>query len=188
MSTARTRATGTRSTGRAAMRRAPCGQTGSGRRGNHEVMIRGTFANIRLLNQLGTEGGITRDLPGGEQLTIFDAAGRYAAEGVPLLVIAGNEYGSGSSRDWAAKDTALPGVRAVLAAPQASQGTPNSSPGDSSATPPVPPAPSPAPPGRGEAGDREAQTGDRRALPPRRRRRPHVHHEPFGTIMAAVAR
>jgi aconitate hydratase len=88
------------------------------RRGNHEVMIRGTFANIRLRNRLapGTEGGYTRHLPGGEQMTIYDAAQRYAAEGVPLLVIAGKEYGSGSSRDWAAKGTALLGVRAVLAA------------------------------------------------------------------------
>jgi aconitate hydratase A / 2-methylisocitrate dehydratase len=88
------------------------------RRGNHEVMIRGTFANIRLRNQLapGTEGGYTRHLPGGEQMTIYDAAQRYAAERVPLLVIAGREYGSGSSRDWAAKGTALLGVRAVLAA------------------------------------------------------------------------
>jgi aconitate hydratase len=87
------------------------------RRGNHEVMIRGTFANIRLRNQLapGTEGGLTRRLPGGEQMTIFDAAQRYAADSVPLLVIAGQEYGSGSSRDWAAKGTALLGVRAVLA-------------------------------------------------------------------------
>jgi aconitate hydratase len=87
------------------------------RRGNHEVMIRGTFANIRLRNQLapGTEGGYTRHLPGGEQMTIYDAAQRYAAESVPLLVIAGSEYGSGSSRDWAAKGTALLGVRAVLA-------------------------------------------------------------------------
>ena len=87
------------------------------RRGNHEVMIRGTFANIRLRNQLapGTEGGLTRHLPGGEQMTIFDAATRYAAAGVPLLVIAGQEYGSGSSRDWAAKGTALLGVRAVIA-------------------------------------------------------------------------
>ena len=88
------------------------------RRGNHEVMIRGTFANIRLRNRLapGTEGGFTRHLPGGEQMTIFDAAARYAADSVPLLVIAGREYGSGSSRDWAAKGTALLGVRAVLAA------------------------------------------------------------------------
>jgi aconitate hydratase len=88
------------------------------RRGNHEVMIRGTFANIRLRNRLapGTEGGYTRHLPDGEQMTIYDAAQRYAADGVPLLVIAGREYGSGSSRDWAAKGTALLGVRAVLAA------------------------------------------------------------------------
>jgi aconitase A len=88
------------------------------RRGNHEVMIRGTFANIRLRNRLapGTEGGYTRHLPDGEQMTIYDAGQRYAAEGVPLLVIAGREYGSGSSRDWAAKGTALLGVRAVLAA------------------------------------------------------------------------
>jgi aconitate hydratase len=87
------------------------------RRGNHEVMIRGTFANIRLRNKLaaGTEGGYTRHLPDGEQMTIYDAAQRYAARGVPLLVIAGKEYGSGSSRDWAAKGTALLGVRAVLA-------------------------------------------------------------------------
>ncbi|MDX3354748.1 aconitate hydratase [Streptomyces sp. ME01-24h] len=88
------------------------------RRGNHEVMIRGTFANIRLRNLLapGTEGGVTRHLPDGERTTVFDAAVRYAREGVPLLVIAGEEYGSGSSRDWAAKGTALLGVRAVLAA------------------------------------------------------------------------
>src|SRR5206468_3389951 len=87
------------------------------RRGNHEVMIRGTFANIRLRNRLapGTEGGYTRHLPDGEQMTIFDAAARYAADGVPLLVIAGTEYGSGSSRDWAAKGAALLGVRTVLA-------------------------------------------------------------------------
>jgi len=87
------------------------------RRGNHEVMIRGTFANIRLRNQLvpGVEGGFTRHLPGGEQLSIFDAAAAYAAEAVPLLVIAGGEYGSGSSRDWAAKGTLLLGVKAVLA-------------------------------------------------------------------------
>jgi aconitate hydratase len=87
------------------------------RRGNHEVMIRGTFANIRLRNQLapGTEGGITRHLPDGEQLSIFDASARYIADGVPLIVIAGTEYGSGSSRDWAAKGTLLLGVRAVLA-------------------------------------------------------------------------
>ncbi|MEO6827757.1 MAG: aconitate hydratase [Microbacteriaceae bacterium] len=87
------------------------------RRGNHEVMIRGTFANIRLRNQLvpGVEGGFTRHLPDGEQLSIFDAAMRYAEEAVPLLVIAGAEYGSGSSRDWAAKGTLLLGVKAVLA-------------------------------------------------------------------------
>jgi aconitate hydratase len=88
------------------------------RRGNHEVMIRGTFANIRLRNQLapGTEGGVTIHLPDGEQMTIYDAAMRYADEGVPLVVLAGKDYGSGSSRDWAAKGTALLGVRAVLAA------------------------------------------------------------------------
>jgi aconitate hydratase len=87
------------------------------RRGNHEVMMRGTFANIRLRNRLapGTEGGVTRHLPDGEQADIYDAAMRYAAEGVPLVVIAGAEYGSGSSRDWAAKGTLLLGVRAVLA-------------------------------------------------------------------------
>ena len=87
------------------------------RRGNHEVMIRGTFANIRLRNQLapGTEGGVTRHLPDGEQMTIYDAAQHYADEGVPLVVLAGKEYGSGSSRDWAAKGTALLGVRAVIA-------------------------------------------------------------------------
>ncbi len=87
------------------------------RRGNHEVMVRGTFANVRLRNQLapGTEGGITLHLPDGEQTEIFDAAERYAAEGVPLVVLAGKEYGSGSSRDWAAKGTSLLGVRAVIA-------------------------------------------------------------------------
>ncbi len=87
------------------------------RRGNHEVMLRGTFANIRLRNLLapGTEGGVTRHLPDGEQMSIYDAAMRYAADGVPLLVLAGKEYGSGSSRDWAAKGTSLLGVRAVLA-------------------------------------------------------------------------
>ena len=87
------------------------------RRGNHEVMLRGTFANIRLRNRLapGTEGGVTRHLPGGEQLPIYDAAMRYQADGVPLVVLAGKEYGSGSSRDWAAKGTTLLGVRAVLA-------------------------------------------------------------------------
>jgi aconitate hydratase A / 2-methylisocitrate dehydratase len=87
------------------------------RRGNHEVMMRGTFANIRLRNQLvpGVEGGMTAHLPGGEQMSIFDAAERYRAEKVPLIVIAGKEYGSGSSRDWAAKGPALLGVRAVIA-------------------------------------------------------------------------
>jgi aconitate hydratase len=87
------------------------------RRGNHEVMMRGTFANIRLRNQLapGTEGGWTRHLPDGAHLTIYDASVRYRDEGVPLLVIAGKEYGSGSSRDWAAKGTLLLGVRAVIA-------------------------------------------------------------------------
>ena len=86
------------------------------RRGNHEVMVRGTFANIRLRNQLaGREGGYTRHLPSGEQMTIYDAAQCYAGEHVPLIAIAGREYGSGSSRDWAAKGTALLGVRAVIA-------------------------------------------------------------------------
>jgi aconitate hydratase len=87
------------------------------RRGNHDVMIRGTFANIRLRNQLvpGVEGGVTRHLPDGEQQSIFDAAMRYADEGVPLIVLAGSDYGSGSSRDWAAKGTLLLGVKAVLA-------------------------------------------------------------------------
>ena len=87
------------------------------RRGNHEVMMRGTFANIRLRNRLapGTEGGWTRHLPDGEQMAIYDAAMRYRAEGTPLIVLAGAEYGSGSSRDWAAKGTMLLGVRAVIA-------------------------------------------------------------------------
>jgi aconitate hydratase len=87
------------------------------RRGNHEVMIRGTFANIRLQNQLVEKrGGFTRHFPGGEEeIPIFDAAARYAEEGVPLVVLAGKEYGSGSSRDWAAKGTKLLGVRAVIA-------------------------------------------------------------------------
>jgi len=87
------------------------------RRGNHEVMVRGTFANIRLRNALapGTEGGVTKHLPDGEIMPIFDASERYQADSVPLLVIAGAEYGSGSSRDWAAKGTALLGVRAVIA-------------------------------------------------------------------------
>jgi aconitate hydratase len=110
------------------------------RRGNHEVMMRGTFANIRLRNRLapGTEGGVTRylgppgdtrvgrteedgadngarDGQGGEQMSIYDAAMRYAEDGIPLVVLAGKEYGSGSSRDWAAKGTRLLGVRAVIA-------------------------------------------------------------------------
>jgi aconitate hydratase len=86
------------------------------RRGNHEVMIRGTFANIRLRNQLvERSGGYTRRFPDGEETTIYEAAMAYAAEGVPLVVLAGKEYGSGSSRDWAAKGTKLLGVRAVLA-------------------------------------------------------------------------
>jgi aconitate hydratase A / 2-methylisocitrate dehydratase len=87
------------------------------RRGNHEVMMRGTFANIRLRNLLapGTEGGVTRHLPDGEEMPIYDAAMTYAEEGVPLVVLAGKEYGSGSSRDWAAKGTLLLGVRAVIA-------------------------------------------------------------------------
>jgi aconitate hydratase len=87
------------------------------RRGNHEVMVRGTFANIRLRNLLapGTEGGVTRHLPGGAPMSIYDASEKYKADGVPLLVIAGKEYGSGSSRDWAAKGPMLLGVRAVIA-------------------------------------------------------------------------
>jgi aconitate hydratase len=87
------------------------------RRGNHEVMIRGTFANIRLRNQLapGTEGGVTRHLPNGEDTTIFEASRAYIDDDVPLVVLAGKEYGSGSSRDWAAKGTSLLGVRAVIA-------------------------------------------------------------------------
>jgi aconitate hydratase len=87
------------------------------RRGNHEVMVRGTFANVRLRNQLapGTEGGWTKHMPSGEIMSIFDASVKYIADGVPLFVIAGKEYGSGSSRDWAAKGPKLLGVRAVLA-------------------------------------------------------------------------
>jgi aconitate hydratase len=87
------------------------------RRGNHEVMVRGTLANIRLRNQLapGTEGGWTRHLPDGEQMFIYDASMKYQAEGIPLMIIAGKEYGSGSSRDWAAKGVMLLGVRAVIA-------------------------------------------------------------------------
>jgi aconitate hydratase len=87
------------------------------RRGNHEVMVRGTFANIRLKNKLvpGTEGGFTVHLPDGTKTTIFEASEQYKKEQVPLIVIAGKEYGSGSSRDWAAKGTLLLGVRAVIA-------------------------------------------------------------------------
>ena len=87
------------------------------RRGNHEVMVRGTFANVRLRNKLapGTEGGVTRLLPEGEQMSIFDASVKYAERGVPLMILAGKEYGSGSSRDWAAKGPKLLGVRAVIA-------------------------------------------------------------------------
>ncbi len=87
------------------------------RRGNHEVMMRGTFANIRLKNLMlpGTEGGVTAHLPDGEQMSIYDAAMKYKREGVPLVVFAGKEYGTGSSRDWAAKGTYLLGVRAVIA-------------------------------------------------------------------------
>src|SRR5437660_5224912 len=87
------------------------------RRGNHEVMVRGTFANVRLKNLLapGTEGPVTLHLPDGEQMTIYDASVKYQAEGVPLIVIAGKEYGAGSSRDWAAKGPRLLGVRAVIA-------------------------------------------------------------------------
>jgi aconitate hydratase len=87
------------------------------RRGNHEVMVRGTFANVRLRNKLapGTEGGVTRLLPEGEEMSIFDASQKYAGRGVPLIILAGKEYGSGSSRDWAAKGPKLLGVRAVIA-------------------------------------------------------------------------
>ncbi|MCS6987434.1 MAG: aconitate hydratase AcnA [Sphingomonadaceae bacterium] len=87
------------------------------RRGNHEVMMRGTFANIRIRNRLapGTEGGVTTHLPSGEVMSIYDAAMRYRDEGVPLVILAGREYGTGSSRDWAAKGTRLLGVRAVIA-------------------------------------------------------------------------
>ncbi len=86
------------------------------RRGNHEVMMRGTFANIRIRNEIvtGVEGGYTRHLPSGEQMPIYDAAMRYKAEGVPLVLFGGKEYGTGSSRDWAAKGTLLLGIRAVI--------------------------------------------------------------------------
>jgi aconitate hydratase len=87
------------------------------RRGNHEVMVRGTFANVRIRNLMvpGVEGGVTCHQPNGERMSIYDAAERYRAEGVPLVVIGGHEYGAGSSRDWAAKGTRLLGVRAVIA-------------------------------------------------------------------------
>jgi aconitate hydratase len=86
------------------------------RRGNHEVMVRGTFANVRLRNQLapGTEGGVTIKFPEGTEMSIFEAAMAYAGEGTPLVILGGKEYGSGSSRDWAAKGTKLLGVKAVL--------------------------------------------------------------------------
>jgi aconitate hydratase len=87
------------------------------RRGNHEVMVRGTFANVRLRNKLvpNLEGGFTRHLPDGKEMTIFEASEKYIAQGVPLIILAGKEYGSGSSRDWAAKGPRLLGVRAVIA-------------------------------------------------------------------------
>ncbi len=87
------------------------------RRGNHEVMVRGTFANVRLRNKLapGTEGGVTRLLPEGEQMSIFDASVEYEKRGTPLIILAGKEYGSGSSRDWAAKGPNLLGIKAVIA-------------------------------------------------------------------------
>ena len=87
------------------------------RRGNHEVMMRGTFANVRLRNQLapGTEGGWTRFQPGDREMFIYDAAMQYKADGTPLVILAGKEYGTGSSRDWAAKGTLLLGVKAVIA-------------------------------------------------------------------------
>merc|ERR1711916_336882 len=87
------------------------------RRGNHDVMMRGTFANIRIKNQMvpGTEGGVTKHWPEGEVMPIYDAAMKYQAEGKELVVFAGEQYGTGSSRDWAAKGTVLLGVRAVLA-------------------------------------------------------------------------
>src|SRR5690606_39260849 len=87
------------------------------RRGNHEVMVRGTFANVRIRNRMapGTEGGFTTYVPTGEVMSIYDASVRYQQDGTPLIVIAGKEYGSGSSRDWAAKGPQLQGVRAVIA-------------------------------------------------------------------------
>src|SRR5258707_10774864 len=87
------------------------------RRGNHEVMVRGTFANVRLRNKMvpNLEGGFTRHLPDGAEMSIFEASEKYISEGVPLIIIAGKEYGSGSSRDWAAKGPLLLGVRVVIA-------------------------------------------------------------------------
>ena len=86
------------------------------RRGNHEVMVRGTFANVRLRNKMvNTEGGFARHLPDGTEMSIYDASAKYIAEGVPLVILAGKEYGSGSSRDWAAKGPRLLGVQAVIA-------------------------------------------------------------------------
>ena len=87
------------------------------RRGNHEVMMRGTFANIRIRNEMvpGVEGGYTTHVPTGDRISIYDAAVRYQGEDTPLVVFAGKEYGTGSSRDWAAKGTRLLGVRAVIA-------------------------------------------------------------------------
>src|SRR5438128_11660452 len=98
------------------VQRKDCNSYGS-RRGNHEVMVRGTFANVRLRNLLvsGSEGTWTVHVPSGEEMTIFDASQRYLAEGTPLLVIAGKEYGTGSSRDWAAKGPKLLGVQPVIA-------------------------------------------------------------------------
>ena len=86
------------------------------RRGNHEVMMRGTFANIRIRNELapGTEGGVTTHHPDGGEMPVFEAAMQYIADGVPLVVVGGKEYGTGSSRDWAAKGTRLLGVKAVI--------------------------------------------------------------------------
>jgi aconitate hydratase len=98
------------------VKRADFNQYGA-RRGNHEVMVRGTFANIRLKNLMldGVEGGFTKYIPTNEQMSIYDAAMKYAADGTPLVVLAGDQYGTGSSRDWAAKGTLLLGVRAVIA-------------------------------------------------------------------------
>src|SRR5690606_10364830 len=85
------------------------------RRGNDEVMVRGTFANVRIKNKLvETEGGFTKYLPTGEEMTVYEAAQKYRADNTPLVVLGGTEYGSGSSRDWAAKGTALLGIKAVL--------------------------------------------------------------------------